>query len=206
VLGKALHTVLVGRCRDAKLSEIRGGTMLFQNGAYQIDTMDQPVGRKINAKACQYVKSPCRSRPDTGFECPLISHDKRNNVCETCHFLLHNKVRIERDIYQIADMINNNQIVLIDVNEPCLPKYTGPKKRKYKTPPATGKCTWPGCEAKLQRGVYCHRHTNIVTGRTWTWHKHHGEYSAPPPEFLYRPVEGKKRKPKEQWAVITMAQ
>jgi len=160
--------------------------MLYQRDTYQVDVISQQFGRGVNPSVCQYAVAPCKKRPDSLQQCALIVWDKRNNVCSTCQYRDVDK-KVYRSHEDIVYMLAEGLVYLIRDEDPS-PGVIRNTKRQYTTPIPAKDCQWPECDKKT-KGEYCERHKRVVTSREYTWHKHYGYESKPPPEFIYRPVE-----------------
>lgn len=158
-------------------------------------TIDRPLsglsmesnGVKWTPGATEIIDaSPCKLRPDTGFECPIISISKDNPVCQSCELLQGKNPGLSH-----FDALALKKIAVASFDKFSTKKTATSEKQ-------SGKhwCIWPDCGIPIARGRYCAKHKGRASSRKANWKRCN---TGPIPEwYLYAPVQsspGKKIHP-----------
>jgi hypothetical protein len=118
--------------------------------------------RPVHPLAHGISSSPCKCRPDTGVECPLMDMPKSNDICESCGLLPIGKQHFTAQ--QIWERLMSGTI-------------------EFRATPDTHTCAMPGCENEVF-GKYCHKCQQMRLSRRAIWKREYGDHSEPTEAFL----------------------
>lgn len=118
------------------------------------------------------TKSPCRQRPDTGEECPLLHYEKDNTYCYNCGLIpgkgkrIYTAEEIKKALAKGIESINKTAVTVLKT--------------------ATKECKWPGCTENVRK-MFCKPHGNLYHSRMSSYMAKHK--FRPSWDWLTRPKQ-----------------